>query len=156
MNIFKLSWTLSIPSEDLDKILIKGLGSERPVSNWLIPLQVPENNPIDFLAHYPLSNSVEGTIRDPAHRQSGRATSQAVTYPQNLAEVLFPTSSQSNPSSFKLIVKCETIFSGRVIDKIMVEVTKQHNPLLEINEGKTQSETYKIGQKPFHLREDLL
>ena len=109
------------------------------------------------MAQSPLSNSVEGTIRDPAHRQSGRAASRAVTYPRNLPRCDFPSKpgrsaifSQNNPYSFKLIVRCETIFSGRVIDKIMAEVTKQHNPLLEIK--KEQLETYKIGQKPLHLK----
>ena len=109
------------------------------------------------MAQSPLSNSVEGTIRDPTPRQSGRATSRVVTYPRNLPRCDFPSKpgrsaifSQNNPYSFKLIVRCETIFSGRVIDKIMAEVTKQHNPLLEIiHQRRNNSKHIKLARNHF-------
>ena len=54
------------------------------------------------------------------HSQSSQATSQAVTYPPNLGELLF--------STFVLVFsQCVKIFCDPVIDKIMVAVRKQHN-----------------------------
>ena len=144
MNNFKLYWTLCSPSEDLNNILCIQF-----VSNcWLIPLKVAENYSwfLGAVSSFQLCRGHDPWSRTPpvwpSHLLScdlpskppelwlTLETFQDVTYPRNRAEVLFLV--KNNPSSFKLIVRCETIFSGRVIDKIMAEVTKQHNPLLEI------------------------